>query len=50
MANARESAEWKRLFCKLCQQVTRHMDFRPLPVQFKCMECGEYNQIEESNG
>lgn len=38
------------IFCKLCKKETKHLDFRPLPVQFKCMECGEYNREDSKHG
>lgn len=35
------------VFCKMCNRVTPHLDFRPMPVQFKCCVCGEYNKAQD---
>ena len=34
----------KRIFCKLCHDVTVHMSILQL---WKCMKCGEYNKSED---
>lgn len=33
------------MFCRDCMCVTEHIDFRHLPVEAKCIECGCYNKF-----